>query len=474
MQSGPSSHEFLTFILNHTKLLPDFLRRSDAVSLALTSKDMLNTVSFEYNKLIPHIKVIAVAGGYNHSLILTSDGRVLGCGDTSEGKLGYGLRKDALNPIEIQIPGRPRIAQIEACTSHSLFLTQTGKVFSCGVGQSGQLGHGNRNNYFTPTEIPSLYTVVQIAGSEKHTLFLTQDGKVLSFGSGVAGQLGHGNQDDYLTPTEIPNLENIVDIAAEGNRSFFLRKDGKVLSCGYGMNGTLGHGNSNKLLIPTEIPNIPRVKKISLGNVHTLLLTEEGRVLSCGFGEDGRLGHGNKINYHLLTEVLELPKISQIKAGTFHSIFLAADGRIFSCGNGVDGPLGHGNWNTYFAPTEIIRRGFPKIASMATGYCFTLFLAEDGKVFSCGRGYRGNLGHGDQYSYCLPTEIPKFDTPIVSEIKIESGPQSESWASWLYDKATSFIPSFSSQNNDAEQSIQRLRDEDNDELDQRKIKRQSF
>ena len=39
------------------------------------------------------------------------------------------------------------VFQVVLCKFHSVFLSQTGKVFTCGHGQGGRLGHGDEQTY---------------------------------------------------------------------------------------------------------------------------------------------------------------------------------------------------------------------------------------------------------------------------------------------------------------------------------------
>lgn len=468
MQSGPNSNDLLKFILSNTNLLPDFLaHRKEALSLALTSKDMLNTVSWEYNKQLPNSRVIAVAAGAVHSLFLNQDGKVFACGNGLCGQLGNGKKMKYQKPTEIL--GLDSIVQIAAGAAHSLFLTQEGKVFSCGNGDYGRFP-GNENDYLTPKEIPNLNNIVQIAAGHSHSLFLTQDGKVFSRGSGLCGQLEYGESIEYQKPTEILSLPKIVQIAAGELHTLFLTQDGKVFLCGLGHFGGLGFGYFDT---PTLIPNLSKIVQIAAGVGHSLFLAGDGTVFSCGDNTYGQLGHGNTNPSFepKLVKITGLPNIVKIASGYIHTLLLAENGKVFSCGSGLNGKLGLGNTEDYLAPTII--PGLSNVVQVAGGH-HTLFLTKAGNIFSCGAGREGQLGHGNTDSYLAPAETPYLKAPIIGEIKIDSQPQGDSWLGWLYSKATWLLPSTSSQTNDAEQSIKRSRDEDSDDLDATEIKRIRF
>lgn len=501
MQSGSNSDDFLSFVLSNTNFLPEHLRsRKHALSLALTSKDMLNTVSAQYNKQLGNTKVIAVAAGGTHSLLLTDNGQVFSFGDGNNGKLGHGNEKSYFTPTEI--PSLTNIVQIAAGSHHSLFLTEDGTALSCGAGCNGELGHGNKNRYNTPTEIPNLNNIAQIAMGRFSSLFLTQDGRVLSCGSAWGSKYGYDNHGNYganrnLTPTEIPNLDKIVQIAAGENHILLLTQDGKVLSCGGGLEWQLGHGNQSEYDIPTEIQNLDNIVQIAAGLYSSFFLTSDGRVFSCGTGYVGQLGHGNRDKIHTPTEVKipGQPKIVEIAAGDHHTLLLTEDGMVLGCGM-----LDEGKTTCERLPPRIISDISNVVQISANGH-HSLLLTDDGNILSFGCGKDGQLGHGNRRFYPAPTEIPSFDKPIFSEIKIDlqhqdvdmsnvidsiidssnvtdstiERSQDDSLLSWLFSKSNWFLPWSSSQNNDdAKQSIKRSRDEDSDDLDETEKKAKKF
>ena len=62
-------------------------------------------------------------------------------------------------------------------------------------------GHGNTSTQKTPTRVHNIEPVKQVACGAAHTLALAVDGvTVWSFGSGDSGKLGHGDRDMYSTP----------------------------------------------------------------------------------------------------------------------------------------------------------------------------------------------------------------------------------------------------------------------------------
>merc|ERR1711879_236267 len=152
--------------------------------------------------------------------------------------------------------GRPAI-KVAAGGSHSLVLSKEGRVLSFGQNSYGQLGLGHFScTIMSPAQVHVEAAAVEIEAGAHHSLVLTNDGRVYSFGLAQHGQLGHGNDlRDNPEPTLIRSLERerIVDVAAGNNFSLVLSAEGTVFSFGCGKNGRLGKGDESNATQPTVV-----------------------------------------------------------------------------------------------------------------------------------------------------------------------------------------------------------------------------
>ena len=194
-------------------------------------------------------------------MVLTDKGEVLSFGLGRHGQLGHGDEEDQLEPKVIESLSGVRVVAIAAGFSHSMVLTEEGEVLSFGVGWHGQLGYGDMEWQLEPKVIEALRgtRVVEIAAGVFHSMVLTDEGAVLSFGQGVQGQLGHGNQEIQQVPKAIEALRGtrVVAIAAGHSHGMVLTEDeGAVLTFGEGASGRLGHGDRADQLVPKAIAGL--------------------------------------------------------------------------------------------------------------------------------------------------------------------------------------------------------------------------
>jgi len=111
-------------------------------------------------KPVPNIRassqVKQVVCGWGHTLLLMSDGRLLGWGANLHGQLGVGVKEKMSKVVEItsiQEFGGRKVSQIACGGVHSIALSEGNDIFVWGSAADGKLGLG------TPTEdrlIPTL------------------------------------------------------------------------------------------------------------------------------------------------------------------------------------------------------------------------------------------------------------------------------------------------------------------------------
>ena len=262
------------------------------------------------------LTVTDVSCGETHSVCSTSDGRVFTWGMDIEGQLGHGA--SGHKPLPTPLGGVLADVQVSAvdCAvgpggpGHTAALAG-GKLYTWGFGQNGQLGHGDNSSRLEPTLVQGALadkTVVAVSCGATHTAALTDDGKVWTWGGGESGQLGHGEKNYLSEPKELKGVlehKKMIAVACGGYHTAALMLDGSVWCWGEGVSGQLGVGGNEATAHPSMVPNLKAVA-LACGSHHSAAVTADGRIVTWGYNRDGQLGHGDTQNKDLPNDVLGL------------------------------------------------------------------------------------------------------------------------------------------------------------------------
>ncbi|GMF17806.1 unnamed protein product [Phytophthora fragariaefolia] len=162
--------------------------------------------------------VVDAAGGWEHTLFCTASGRVYSCGcgykDSRRAGippvLGHGDCDRRLSPTLVQglEEAHEEIIKVACGWDHSLAVSTSGRVYTWGSGTNGKLGHGDEESFDTPTLVRSMEgkKVKDAKAGCEHTVFLTYDHELWTCGQGDSGRLGHGDNQTRKRPTRVELL----------------------------------------------------------------------------------------------------------------------------------------------------------------------------------------------------------------------------------------------------------------------------
>lgn len=317
-------------------------------------------------------RIVAIAAGGNHTLILYGDGKILTSGDNSDGRCSLNTASTGLNTstqLSSFVPPDDLPLDIQAnvykfCTATwqaSICFNNNGRIVSCGTGTKGELGLGKDVTHApVPQTIPSFppegTKVVDLAASMGHVVAVLSNGDVYGWGAGRKGQIGSPPGDQW-SPRKIEGIPFSAHHAVCGREFTYIvgePSDGKHIVLG-----------SDKWSVRSDAPkDLPPWKSIgaSWGSIFVLLQT--GDMLSWGRNDHGQLCPP------------KLPLVEQIAIGSEHALALTSSGQVIAWGWGEHGNCGQPTSDGDVKGTWNVLPGIGKAYKIGAG-CATSFIANE-------------------------------------------------------------------------------------------------
>lgn len=292
------------------------------------------------------VEIVKVAAGRAHHLALAKDGVVYALGNNAYGQCGREIVKDedylnapVINRIK-DLGGSQNdpVAEVDCGQDHSFFLTQSGRLYSCGWSDDGQTGQGTFGLVSTPSLVEGDVKhekICKVTGTSDTILALNDKGEVFGWGNTEYGQLVADSDDNpqINMPLHLDFLKEcgkITDIAAGGSFCLALNENGDVFSWGYGILGfgpEVGHQPLPKQIPATLFgrndfnPSV-RVRAVSAGLTHCGAINDQDDLYMWGHNRYGCLGFGHKHDQFFPLKVAVSARVLKISCGVDHTLAL--------------------------------------------------------------------------------------------------------------------------------------------------------
>ncbi|XP_009886669.1 PREDICTED: LOW QUALITY PROTEIN: X-linked retinitis pigmentosa GTPase regulator, partial [Charadrius vociferus] len=223
-------------------------------------------------------KIKQLAAGSYTSAAVTEDGQLFVWGDNSEGQIGLADKACVTVPCQVDV-GKP-VSSVSCGYYHSALITGDGELYTFGEPENGKLGllpEQLKNNRVPQPVLGIMEKVNKVACGGEHTVVLTET-DVYTFGLGQYGQLGHGT---FIFETSVPKSvkhlrrHKICNITCGENHTAVIAENGLMFTFGDGRHGKLGLGEENftNQFDPTLCYNFLRftVLLVACGGCHMLV-----------------------------------------------------------------------------------------------------------------------------------------------------------------------------------------------------------
>ena len=256
------------------------------------------------------------------------------------------------------------------------------------------------------------------------------------YGGGFTGSMKMINRNKI--ESKFKNNDSTISVGT-GYGCFILNNyknlTNKLYSFGKNNKGQLGVNDIIDKSVPTSVleTDTSGVISVSCGHEHTLAITSDNKVFSFGENENGQLGT-NSYNDSIKPIYAEdvsgnhLNNIASVSSGYNFSMILSRTGKVLTTGDNTYGQLGIGtmgaglkqNFFSEINNSTDLSNGYngSNAIAISSGYYHSLILLESGKVLSIGRNNYGQLGIGSTQDLSEVTQCNYTDL-YNPEFKLE-------------------------------------------------------
>ncbi|GMH87521.1 hypothetical protein TL16_g10880, partial [Triparma laevis f. inornata] len=402
------------------------------------------------------VRLVAASCTSCHSFAVDVEGKLYGWGRNEAGQLGNGETKTVTTPTLVETNAKNwsnrKIVSVAVGKSHSVVLDDLGEGWSVGKNEHGQLGIGSQTdaNVLTWKQMKfqdnKVSKLMKVACGENFTVALNEEGIVFTTGLSEFGQLGNGETGEYFVTASKLAFTNESKLTQRRN---FVRRDlnfregdepevlvdsmevrigsiacGKnhtvaiecqreknapvrVFTWGSGNYGCLGHKVQKDEHYPRYVETIKgpmftsnQPVHCSAGSTCTMIRTSQGHVYY--WGKHRSVGEAQM--YPLILDFLANNghEARAYDAGNSHVVISTKEAITVSYGQGPYGELGFGSEGAKSSsqPSFIDTLNSVKVGSIACGYGHTLVLAENAEdvegmdAFEGGKVVKGGAEKG--------------------------------------------------------------------------------
>lgn len=196
----------------------------------------------------------------------TYNGDLFTWGKNNRGQLGDYTTTNRSSPVMVTYGSYPTYIwnNVVCGYEHTLATARdnyvnTGRFFSWGFNNYGQLGNGSTTDTSSPIMnlVPSGNNLIQIEAGGQSSAFIDTVYNLYCFGQNTYGQLGNNNIDHQYNPIGILTDAKYIEMGAKTSSkvtTFLIKNDNSLWSWGYGdSSGILGNGNISSISSPVQI-----------------------------------------------------------------------------------------------------------------------------------------------------------------------------------------------------------------------------
>lgn len=302
------------------------------------------------------VKQVSTSQGGNvgddpHTLILSADGKLYAVGNNNYNQTGYsGDEYYTLRPVSGVPSGT--IAEISAGYDHSLILMTNGDLYGIGNNEKGQLGSANyKGKVTTFTKIAT--NVTSMAAGRRHTVYV-KGGKMYGLGDNRWKKLTSSSTEVFTSPVQI-STKTITKVFAGEHSTFCIDSAGDLYYFGWRSTSTFSTGAGDGQLHKV----MSNVASASMQDEHAIIVTKDGKIYGWGLNSYNQVSTSSSASSFSTPQLIS-SSAKTGAAGSWFSAILNKDGSVTVWGKNEYGISGTGSYSNKIGKTTISSGKFSK------------------------------------------------------------------------------------------------------------------
>jgi len=247
-------------------------------------------------------RVASVVKTNTHAMALSKSGLVYCWG---HGMFGNQFQSFDILVQPMPIQNLPRARFIAANDSFSAIVTCCGRLYTWGMGQYGQGGHGDQNTYTSPKLVDSLENVQHVCVADYHCAAVVgSEGYVYAWGSNHFLKCAPNAVILQTTPLKLENMSGFASVTAAHYYTAAVSQDGTVKMWGGNMRSRCiiivqneevlqAEATTKTMLLRTDKGNVFYVlwdmTVLGIRNIHVQPARFNDRVIAMGVANDNEI-----------------------------------------------------------------------------------------------------------------------------------------------------------------------------------------
>jgi alpha-tubulin suppressor-like RCC1 family protein len=185
-----------------------------------------------------------VAGGTVAGIALDNSGYFWTWGASGRGRLGSTVRPAKYNNLS-------GVTAVSGAFNHMMAVAN-GKLYTWGTNASGSLCNGSVANLTRPTEVKNnISGVKDVDGGYQQTIFVTDSGAIYTCGYGGYGKLGNGTVNNSMVPYQVTPSGGLLVVSLIDSQGY-IDTTGNFNAFGYNGSYQFGSGDLNGSYVPVS------------------------------------------------------------------------------------------------------------------------------------------------------------------------------------------------------------------------------